>query len=360
MRVVFRVDSSIMIGTGHVMRCLTIAHYLHSIGYNCVFISRSHIGPLGNLIQKEGHKLYLLDNDKQETHSVKKIRSNPYLAWLGVDWILDAAETIKIIDDLKPQWLIVDHYALDINWETKIRPFVSKIMVIDDLADRKHDCDIILDQTFGRKNIEYIENVPGQCKILCGSNYSLLREEFAMWREASFRFREVAKLDNILINLGGIDKDDFTSRVLEVLKSCEIPKNCKLTIVMGSNAPWVSQVKSVSDSMPWKTNVMVGVNSMAEIMSNADLAIGAAGSTTWERCCLGVPSIQLVIAKNQYFIAEKLQKAKATKLLKKLDRLPYLIQTAPNWMPQISKKCRSITDGEGVKRVVKNLRVKFN
>ena len=99
---------------------------------------------------------------------------------------------------------------------------------------------------------------------------------------------------------------------------------------------------------------------MAKLMSNADLAIGAAGSTTWERCCLGLPTIQLAIAKNQVFLAEKLQKAGVVKLANKLDQLPNLLDTALNWMPTISKKCRLVTDGKGVERVVAKLAMKHS
>ena len=358
MTVLFRVDASIHIGSGHVMRCLALADYLKSAGHECIFLCRAHEGNLGNYILNAGHQLYLFRNQKHLLCDGSYVGSNIHSKWLGVHWMSDAKESLDIIRAVEPQWLIVDHYALANGWEAKVRPFVENLMVIDDLADRKHECDILLDQTFAREAEDYAGKVPAHCKVLSGPQYSILRQEFFKWREASLRYRETAKLSNILINLGGVDKDNFTSRILMKLKYCDLPKTCTFTVVMGAQAPWISNVKSIATEMPWKTKVRVGVRNMAKLMSNADLAIGAAGSTTWERCCLGLPTIQLAVAKDQVFLAEKLQKAGVVKLINKLDQLPNLLDTALNWMPMISKKCRLVTDGKGVERVVAKLAMK--
>ena len=359
MKFLFRVDSSILIGTGHTMRCLTLANHLKSVGHECIFICRAQDGHLGKYIINAGYQLYLLKSHSELKHKKFSFDWNDHAKWLGVHWSLDAKESLAITKNVKPDWLIIDHYALDTSWETVIRPFVKNVMVIDDLEDRDHDCDILLDQTFGRKKYGYEKKVPKNCKLLCGSKYSLLREEFKNWRKTSFLNREVAKLNNILINLGGIDKDNFTSLVLEALKVSKLPGTCTLTVIMGSNAPYISNVKKIASEMPRKTEVKVGVEDMAELMAHADLAIGAGGSTAWERCCLGLPTIQLVIAENQNFLAESLDKAGVVKALNNIDALPNLIETAPKWMSQISQKCRSVTDGEGVKRVVSNFEVGY-
>ena len=359
MKFLFRVDSSILIGTGHTMRCLRLASHLKSLGHECIFICRAHDGHLGKYIVNAGYQLYLLKSHSELKHEKFSFDWNDHAKWLGVHWSVDVKESLAITKNVKPDWLIIDHYALDTSWETVIRPFVKNIMVIDDLEDRDHDCDILLDQTFGRKKYGYEKKVPKNCKLLCGSKYSLLREEFKNLRKTSFSNREVAKLNNILINLGGIDKDNFTSLVLETLKVSRLPETCTITVIMGSNAPYIPNVKKIASEMPRKTEVKVGIKDMAELMAYADLAIGAGGSSAWERCCLGLPTIQLVIAENQNFLAESLDKAGVVKALNNIDALPNLIETAPKWMSQISQKCRSVTDGKGVKRVVSNFEVGY-
>ena len=357
MMVVFRVDASILIGTGHVMRCLALANYLQSLDYHCLFICRAHKGHLGALILSEGHQLRLLDGNEGSISEEVSQRLSSHSDWLGVNWSVDADQSLRIIKDLCPDWMVIDHYTIDVEWEKKIKPFVKNLLVIDDLADRKHDCDVLLDQTFGRQKEDYSEIVPNYCTLLCGAHYSLLRKEFSRWRSASLKHRETPSLNNILVNLGGVDKDDYTSRILQSLSFCDLPENCIITIVMGANAPCISSVKDVANRMPWKTHVKVGVKNMAEIMSKTDLAIGASGSTTWERCYLGVPTIQMVIAENQLFLNESLVKAGVIKSLPKLDQLPVLINTALDWMSSISTQCSLITDGLGVERAAETLSV---
>ena len=356
MTIVFRVDASILIGTGHVMRCLTLANCFNTLGYSCTFICRSHKGHLGDLILSEGHQLRLLANNERDANDMCLAPWNNHSNWLGVHWSLDAQQSKEIVENLEPQWLIVDHYALDSFWEAEIRPLVKKIMVIDDLSDRNHDCDLLLDQTFNRQKQDYLEKVPSHCVLLCGAQYSLLRAEFSEWRETSLRHRESSGLNLILVNLGGVDKDDFTSRVLLGLRCCDLPKTTKIIVVMGRTAPWKSKVTSIASLMPWETEVKIDVSSMAELMAESDLAIGAAGATTWERCALGLPSIQVVIADNQRLIAKSLFAVGAVKILENFSELPYLIYSAEEWMPSISKNCRTITDGFGVNRVVPYLK----
>lgn len=357
MKIIFRVDASILIGTGHVMRCLTLADHLSSLGHKCIFICRAHKGHLGALILSKGHQLHLLVNKKKAVHDEVSSDLNTHSHWLGVHWSIDSIQSVEIAKDISPDWLIVDHYALDYSWEQEVGPFSKKLLIIDDLADRYHDCDILLDQTFGRQTIDYSDKLPDRCKILCGAEYALLRNEFSELREASFQRRERQMLSNILINLGGIDKDNFTSRILESLRRCVLPELCSLTVVMGTKSPWISSVKAVASSMQREVKVMVGVEKMAELMCEADLAIGASGSSAWERCCVGLPTIQLVIAENQLFVAESLARAGAVKLVNSLDQLPDLILTAPDWMRSISNKCRLVTDGNGLKRVTDSLQL---
>lgn len=177
MRVFFRVDASSEIGTGHVVRCLTLAKELKKQGANCTFICRSHSGNLLDQIIHEGFETVVLQgncsgNQGQQTQP----RTLAHADWLGTDWETDALQTKEAIGSQKPDWLIIDHYALDQNWERELRPLCKKIMVIDDLADRDHDCDLLLDQNLvANLTHRYLQRVPDQCACLLGPKFALLQ-----------------------------------------------------------------------------------------------------------------------------------------------------------------------------------------
>ncbi|WP_036542843.1 UDP-2,4-diacetamido-2,4,6-trideoxy-beta-L-altropyranose hydrolase [Nitrincola lacisaponensis] len=341
-RAIFRVDASVQIGTGHVMRCLTLANELAEQGVECHFICREHPGHLIPLVAEHGHQLHVLPC-AATTDDLSK--------GLGETQATDACQSIAIIQNLLPEWLIVDHYALDYHWQTLLRPYCKKIMVIDDLADRQHECDLLLDQTYGRDQQDYKPLVPAQCELLCGSQYALLRPEFSQWRQYSLERRQQGKLQHLLINLGGVDKDNITSQILNALQGCPLPNDCKITVVMGSTAPWVDVVKQQARQLPWITEVKVGVENMAELMANSDLAIGAAGATSWERCCLGLPTIMVILAENQRVIAENLNRAKAGKRVYiesiNEDLSKVFINLSNDAMKQISYHATRICDGLG-------------
>ena len=359
MKIAFRCDASIQMGTGHVMRCLTLADALAEQGAECHFICREHAGHLLDMIHQRGHKTYGLP---LESESQQADKSSPDLAhsnWLGATQQRDAELCRVVLDELKPSWLVVDHYALDVRWEKLLRPHSKKLMVIDDLADRQHDCDILLDQTFGRDSQDYLQWTPEYCQLLCGASYALLRPEFSQWREYSLERRASGQLEHLLINLGGVDKDNLTMQILKMLAACPLPKYCKITVVMGATAPWTQAVQEQATLMPWVTEVKVGVSNMAELMANSDLAIGAAGSTSWERCCLGLPTIMLMLADNQVKAAKALTTADATVNLNFDENFLFkLVSVFEDFiknkikLKNMSISARSITDGMGSKQVL--------
>ncbi|RAU16829.1 UDP-2,4-diacetamido-2,4,6-trideoxy-beta-L-altropyranose hydrolase [Nitrincola tibetensis] len=358
MKIVFRVDASTQIGTGHVMRCLTLADALSEAGAGCYFIYREHEGHLGALIEQRGHQALALPLQACKPDETPA-DSLAHAAWLGASQQEDARECALLLQTLQPDWLIVDHYALDRVWESQLRPYCRQLMVIDDLADRQHDCDLLLDQTYGRDTQDYIDWVPSHCELLCGSMYALLRPEFTHWREYSLARRKDARLQNILINLGGVDKGNVTGQVLDALHSCSLPSDCAITVVMGATAPWINEVKKHAKTMPWPTQVKVGVSNMAELMANSDLAIGAAGSTSWERCCLGLPTLMLVLAENQEMIANRLSSQGACTFLK-VDNLNtsihhLLSNFVPESLTRMTLECLHVTDGGGAKRIIQHL-----
>lgn len=358
MNIIFRVDASIQIGIGHVMRCLTLADALKNEGANCTFICREYSGNMLALIQSKGHGVVALPTKEANTSLTSQHPRQEYLSWLGATPDEDAEQTIAAIQSLtadKSAWLIVDHYALDRDWEKQLRPYCQKIMVIDDLADRPHDCDLLLDQTFARDERDYQALVPEHCTILTSSYYALLRPEFAQWREYSLQRRQQPQLKQLLITLGGVDKDNVTGQVLTALANSQLPNDCHITIVMGEHAPWLESIKAQAQQLPWSTEVRVNVTHMAELMANSDLCIGAAGSTTWERCCLGLPTIMLITAKNQIFAAELLKdKVEIAQEIHEIKR--HLLRffssiSLANRLKVLSETSSRITNGIGSNRI---------
>lgn len=362
MKIAFRADASLQIGTGHIMRCLTLADALAAQGAECTFICRQHPGNLIEHIHNKGYRVHALPVSGQKANLLSD--GTPQLGhahWLGASCEQDAEACDSILSKLRLDWLIVDHYSLDARWEMALRQHFHKLMVIDDLADRPHQCELLLDQTFGRNPADYKPWVSVECTLLCGSQYALLRPEFAALRTYSLQRRKNPQFQRLLITMGGVDKDNATGQVLEALKHCELPSDCRITVVMGVTAPWVTEVRHLVKQVPWPTEVRVNVDNMAQLMADSDLAIGSAGATSWERCCLGLPTILLVLAQNQRSIARALYEAGAVVLtdLEVIEKFRFSIKqlTNPTMLADMGRSASSIADGLGVARVASYLEV---
>ena len=321
--VAFRADASLEIGSGHVMRCLTLADALQAQGARCHFLCQEHPGHLCDMVEARGYPVHRLPQEERDTDTAVTPGAKPepaHAQWLGASWAQDAAACLPILAELAPAWLVVDHYALDHRWETSVLDgfsgFRPRLLVIDDLADRCHVADLLLDQNLGRQAEDYRGLLPEGCQVLAGPRYALLRPEFREWREVSLsrRTRE-PRLQRLLINLGGVDKDNVTGQVLDALSACDLPEDLQISVVMGASAPWRESVTAQAGAMPWPTEVVANVSDMARRMAEADLAIGAAGSTSWERCCLGLPTLMVVLADNQKEVASYLDELGAAKLI---------------------------------------------
>lgn len=366
MKVAFRTDASLQIGTGHVMRCLALADALTAGGAECQFICRAHEGNLIEFIRNKGYVTHSLPiaHESGLDYAVSVAEAPPhrlaYSNWLGASQLQDVCACATILKLELQDWIIVDHYALDALWERKLASYYRKLMVIDDLADRPHSCDLLLDQTFSREASDYRSLVPARSHLLCGSTYALLRPEFAAIRAYSLRRRSKPNFRELLIAMGGIDKDNATGYMLQVLRGCFLPDCCRITVVMGAKAPWLNMVRKQAQDMPWPTRVLVGISDMAQIMADSDLAIGAAGVSSWERCCLGLPTIMIMLAENQRKVAEALERLGAAKLLDQdiatqlREILIALINDASQQM-RMSECAASIVDGLGVNYVMQKM-----
>jgi UDP-2,4-diacetamido-2,4,6-trideoxy-beta-L-altropyranose hydrolase len=363
MNIVFRTDGSLQIGTGHVMRCLTLAEGLRAGGNQCHFICRELPGNLIAQITQRSFTVSVLPvpAESSSTNEPAAETKSNYADWLVVDWATDAQQTKNNMGTTAIDWLIVDHYAIDKRWEEALRPVCQKLMVIDDLADRQHDCDLLLDQNLGRHVAHYNQLVPDACTVLAGSDYVLLRPEFAAQRYDSLHRRATPKLKHLLITMGGVDQMDATGKVLEALQSCQLPADMRITVVMGAYAPWLERVQLLAKEMMQPTEVKVNVKNMAQLMTNSDFAICAAGTTTWEVSCLGLPALLVVVAENQAdsaaYIAEKDAAFIIDILEIKTKLFGIFIQLNKNneILRRLTDLAKSITDGTGCNRVIKRI-----
>jgi UDP-2,4-diacetamido-2,4,6-trideoxy-beta-L-altropyranose hydrolase len=366
--VVFRADASLEIGSGHVMRCLTLAEALQAQGAECHFLCREHPGHLCEVIEARGftvHRLPLEENTAETDTEDNPEPEHDHAHWLGARWAQDAAACRAILTELAPAWLMVDHYALDHRWETAVLDGLPgsapRLLVIDDLADRRHIADLLLDQNLGRQVEDYRGLVTEACRVLAGPRYALLRPEFREWREASLirRARE-PRLQRLLINLGGVDKDNVTGQVLDALSACDLPEGLKISVVMGAAAPWRESVTAQASQMPCPTEVVVSVSDMARRMAEADLAIGAAGSTSWERCCLGLATLMVVLADNQLQIADAIAENGASTTLDLSELKASLVAklaalSAPGVLTTMSQQAADLVDGQGTAHMLAEL-----
>lgn len=362
--VYFRVDSSLLIGSGHVMRCLTLANELRNHGVAGKFICREHFGNLIEFIKENGfevHSIPLSNKARDSSQDYVGIQEDGYRDWLGETWEKDAEQTLNSLGDTRIDCLIVDHYEIERRWEQALRRRVEKIIVIDDLADRDHDCDLLLDQNLGRHESNYLSKVPQNTTLLIGPKYALLRPEFAQLRVGSLSRRVQSSCEKITISMGGVDKNDETSKILQALSLCELSTEIEVDVVLGRSAVHANSVRNLLLNLPYKVNLHVGTSNMASILANCDLLIGAGGSTVWEACCLGLPSLLKILADNQERSVIQLNELGCAfmfdrsvpinvDLPKKMSRI-----LESDQLEKMSRVCATLTDGLGAQLVAKKL-----
>jgi len=308
-RIIFRTDASQQIGSGHVMRCLALAESLHESGAMIEFVTRDHLGNLNDYIQSKVYKIHVLqDQHSCETHKIST--ENEYEQWHGVNQEKDAEETIDVLTSGQIHWLIVDHYALDYKWEEIVKPYVNKIMVIDDLANRKHDCDLLLDQNYYAQD-RYDKLISPASTKLLGPKYALLRKEFSEYKQSNERKNKT--IDRVFVFFGGSDPDNLTATALRALSQSKL-NYLSVDVVIGAANSHRAEVKAlVAEKL--NATLHIQVENIAELMSKADIALGAGGTTTWERMVVGLPSIVITIADNQISFTKELDKDEYLKWL---------------------------------------------
>ncbi len=342
MRIAFRVDATTRTGTGHLMRCLTLAHELEKRGADIEFVCRKLVDHLAELILSKSYKLCILPNTES-----KNVDYCHHADWLEAHWQEDATQTLLKVKGA--DWLVIDHYAIDEKWESILHPHVDKLMVIDDLADRKHNCDMLLDQNYYIDGETRYENlVDKNCELMLSPKYALLREEFAFARARVERsYKSAAR---VLIFFGGVDANNDSGKAAEAL----VDFKGEVVIVAGAaNANYALLKKFCADRKNFK--LFKTVNSMADLMTKADVAIGGGGSTTWERAALGLPTLAWAIADNQMPILADMEKLGAVKLTSAKGLAKSLKALTRENLKQMSMKGMALCDAEGATRVANKI-----
>jgi UDP-2,4-diacetamido-2,4,6-trideoxy-beta-L-altropyranose hydrolase len=336
MQIVIRADASSQIGTGHIMRCLTLADALREQQAQIVFLCSTLSGDLISYIQQKNYLVHPLTD-------------------------LQPATTVAILQQIPNiDWLIVDHYGLERSWEMQMRPYVKKILVIDDLADRHHDCDVLLDQNFyTNATTRYQDLVPSHCKLLLGGQFALLRPEFVQYRQKA-RLRD-GNIRKILVFFGGSDPTNETAKTLVAIQLLNQPQ-LQVDVVVGNSDSDKQQVQAMCQQLP-NVNYHCQINNMAELMADADLAIAAGGSATWERCCVGLPTLTIAVATNQLETSLALARQGKIIFLGNSEQVtPEMIKSAiltllsaREWLNFLTEEVQKLVDGLGVHRVVQQL-----
>lgn len=356
MKTVIRVDSSTEIGTGHLMRCLTLAKALREHGHSILFICKNHVGNIAYKVEAEGFDLQLLTVKAEVNESLA------HSHWLGGTQLDDAKTTISMIKGwcgFCVHLVIVDHYGIDDEWEKKVYEYSSKLLVIDDLADRKHFCDYLLDQTFGRKSMDYNGLVDSSCALLLGAQFALLRPEFSLPQSLVKGRRmkiETLRKPRVLIMMGGTDHLNVSEKVLNVLLKKHDYSD--ISIILGPTAPYYSNLLKYS-KLDSRIKVLSDISNVSELMLEHDICFGAAGTASWERCAVGLPSILVAFASNQKKILSMINKYGAAYTFELSSESS--ISEAFNQLQDIKvyqkmvHRCIEVCDGQGIQRVLKRL-----
>lgn len=353
MNIVFRTDASLVIGMGHVMRCLALAKALRDQGAKVSFICREHDGHLCDLIASQGFEVVCLPltNKRQADSALSQF------AWLGVTWQEDAEQTREVLKSwgVKSDWLVIDHYQFDNHWESSLRSLVGRIMVIDDLADRAHDCDLLLDQNLIAKlDTRYAGKVSAKCILLLGPKYALLQSDYADLHDQIPP--RVGPIQRILIFFSGADTENLTGKTLSAFLSLN-KLEIQVDVVVTNSNPFSNCIRQLAAGYD-NIRLYSSLPTLAPLMAKADLAIGAGGATSWERLCLGLPALIVTLADNQRPIADELNLRGLIRLLGHKDTLtePAIAESLGKLLQQKldeewSLNCSLTVDGQGSYRV---------
>lgn len=279
------------------MRCLTLAALLRERGKEAFFVCRDHFGHMAREIEIAGHEVVLLPSHPANGASAADVPGDLYSTWLGTSWEVDADETAAALAPVEPSWLVVDHYAIGAAWQRRVVARLPvKVAVIDGLADRRHDCDMLLDPVFSQHaDHRWKGLVPNDCQVFAGPQHAVIRPEFRAARQTR---RQVTGTERrIFIAFGGVDARNATGFAVDAVAGLD-PEATRVNVIVGPGCPHQADI---ARSCVGRTNFSVHFrpDNLGALMAGADLAIGSGGTMMWERCFMGLPSLIVSIADNE-------------------------------------------------------------
>jgi UDP-2,4-diacetamido-2,4,6-trideoxy-beta-L-altropyranose hydrolase len=331
------------------MRCLSLAGALRQRGVTSVFVCRADDGHLCSVIERESFTVIQLP--RAMTADALSDADE------GSLWTIDAQQTADAVRRLgaRCDLLIVDHYGLDARWERALRPLTDRVMAIDDLADRAHDCDVLLDQNLVADiDRRYIGRLPANSITLLGPQYALLQPTYSALHDAAVP-RE-GPVQRILVFFSGADRANLTERTVRALLSLDLTHVHVDVAVAGSTAA----ADSLTPLVVGRENFTLQRNlpSLGQLMIEADLAVGGAGATSWERLCVGLPAVVVTLAANQEPVAAELNRRQLIWWIGNTENVDEAMlanimqqRIAEGCDTDKSRRGRMIVDGRGADRV---------
>jgi UDP-2,4-diacetamido-2,4,6-trideoxy-beta-L-altropyranose hydrolase len=331
MLAVFRADADAIQGGGHVARCAALAHALRQRGWHTALATHAGSLEIAPFAAAEFDEIVTIDHDEAGVVTRR---------WPGGCAVA-----------------VVDHYGRDARLEAALRPWARRILAIDDLGDRPHDCDLLLDVSLDRTSGDYAGLVPDRARLLIGPEFALLRPDFAVARATRAPRRDARERRHILIMFGATDLGGQSALAARALARCDLP--IEVEILIGPQAPSRAELRGIVDAATLPMFLAIGATDIARRMAASDLAIGAAGTSSWERCCVGLPSIVIILADNQIRIAHSLAERGAALVL---GTAPQVVGTAiadsvlkliapGGQLETMSAAAATLCDGRGAARV---------
>lgn len=360
MHVAIRVDASPEIGIGHFMRCLTLADMLFKHGNSVLFISRDISPIFKNLVESKSHKIRNLP--KIVPDLAGEVVSNlKHASWLKASWLDDAEQTQSILKEVHPKWLIVDHYAIDVKWEIRIKPYVKYLLVIDDLADRFHHCDVLLDQNllpdFERRYTKFVNK---SCQLWLGPRFALLKENFSTLC-SQIQAKSITPCRG-LIAFAGADTGNNTLAAIQVITTCLNQFDIEIHVLISSQHPSPTDIICACEKYGF--NLHIQIQDVASLLASVDIAVAACGFMCYELIAMRVPAILIPVSSIQFEVASALAELNAAIVLPfQGNRFP-ASQLKSTWIKllsdhaqlrSMSESCTLVTDGLGSLRVVQNM-----
>jgi len=336
---IFRVDASPDIGTGHLMRCMALGQTWKDAGGNVIFITACQNNALLQRLRAEDFDIHLIPDSYPNTS----------------DWI----HTKNIISNYSNAWIILDGYHFDENYQIRIKELGNKLFLIDDTAhlDRYY-ADIMLNQNLHADELNY--HCEPYTKLLLGTKYVLLRKQFMRWQGWRRKIPDIAH--KVLITLGGSDPSNQTLKIIRALQKVDI-RGLEVVVVVGASNPHFREIQSTTRNSRFVIRLIRNATDMPELMAWADIAVSAGGSTSWELAFMGLPALLIVLAENQRRSAKLLAERKVflglgegqnVKVQDIAQALKNVLQNC-EIRKKLSQKEHLLVDGMGVERIIKIL-----